>query len=115
MSAPVPTPHPDRPVPERHVPERTCAACRRKRPQSDFLRLTRTPQGWQLLAGRRQGRGAYLCADSPACWQEKKLRRAFGAQAARLAGELAERRAQAGGPGAQPDRRDTLYSETMTP
>ena len=71
------------------MPERTCAACRRKRSQPEFVRLTRTPQGWQILAGRRQGRGAYLCADSPACWQEKKLRRAFGGQAARLAAELA--------------------------
>lgn len=111
MSAPAPTPHP---APERHVPERTCAACRRKRPQADFLRLTRTPQGWQLLAGHRQGRGAYLCADSPACWQEKKLRRAFGAQAARLAAGLAGAGA---GPGAarQPEGRDTLPTESMTP
>ncbi len=90
MSLPAFSPFPAsaRTVPERHVPERTCAACRRKRPQSEFVRLTRTPAGWQFLAGRRQGRGAYLCADSPACWQEKKLRRAFGAQATRLSAEL---------------------------
>lgn len=61
----------------RHVPERTCVACRKKRPQAEFVRVTRTPEGWQVLAGVRVGRGAYVCADSPACWEEKRLRRAF--------------------------------------
>lgn len=86
------------------------------------MRLTRTPQGWQLLAGRRQGRGAYLCADSPVCWQEKKLRRAFGAQATRLAAELTARAGEVGATagqthsgGAQPEPHDTLFSETVTP
>ncbi|WP_082505319.1 YlxR family protein [Deinococcus sp. Leaf326] len=107
-------------MPEQHVPERTCAACRRKRPQPEFVRLTRTPQGWQLLAGRRQGRGSYLCADSPACWQEKKLRRAFGAQATRLCAELARRQEQEDAPATpqaarQSGRRDTLLSQTVTP
>lgn len=121
MSAPAPTPHPERPAPERHVPERTCAACRRKRPQPEFVRLTRTPRGWQLLAGHRQGRGAYLCADSPACWQDKKLRRAFGAQATRLAAELTaggeawKAAAQTHPEQPQPVRHDTLFSETVTP
>ena len=75
----------------RHVPERTCVACRAKRPQAELLRLRRTGTDWVPETGKgpRTGRGRYLCADSPACWQEKKLRRAFGAQAPALAQILA--------------------------
>ena len=76
------------PQPQRHVPERSCVACRRKRPQGEFARLVRTESGW-MLAGRKQsGRGAYVCADTPGCWAEKKLRRAFGAQAQALSHQL---------------------------
>lgn len=64
-----------------HVPERTCIACRRKRPQHELLRLTRLERGWQLSAGPRAGRGAYVCVDTPACWAEKRLRRTLGASA----------------------------------
>ncbi|GGR85754.1 YlxR family protein [Deinococcus sedimenti] len=73
----------------RHVPERTCVACRRRRAQGEFLRLSRNADGqWQVQAGPRQGRGAYVCADTPACWAEKRLRRAFGAQAPAVAQRL---------------------------
>lgn len=65
----------------RHVPERSCVACRRKRPQGELRRLTRTPQGWQLLGEARTGRGAYVCADTPACWAEKRLKRLGGSAA----------------------------------
>ncbi|WP_272952886.1 DUF448 domain-containing protein [Deinococcus alpinitundrae] len=68
-------------------------ACRTKRPQAQFVRLVRTASGW-TLAGRGQqagGRGAYLCLESPSCWTEKKLRRAFGSQAASLSSQLQER------------------------
>lgn len=60
----------------RHVPERTCVACRKKRPQTELLRIADS-QGWQVEQKPRQGRGFYVCADSPECWQEKKLRRVF--------------------------------------
>ncbi|GHF28325.1 hypothetical protein HNQ07_001009 [Deinococcus metalli] len=69
------------PVPARHVPERTCVACRRKRPQPELRRVSRVDGQWRVVTGPRTGRGAYVCADSPACWQDKRLRRAFGAQA----------------------------------
>lgn len=71
-----------------HVPIRSCVACRRKRPQQEFWRLTKIKDCWQLQLGKRSGRGAYLCADSPACWKEKKLRRAFGMQATQIAEQL---------------------------
>ncbi|MDO4264436.1 MAG: DUF448 domain-containing protein, partial [Deinococcus sp.] len=67
-------------------------ACRRTRPQAELLRLTRTQAGgWHLAqpgARRLPGRGRYLCAENPACWTEKKLRRAFGAAAGALADQL---------------------------
>lgn len=72
----------------KHVPERTCAACRRKRPQGEFVRLYQGEDGWALTKGARTGRGVYVCADSPLCWAEKRLRRAFGASAARVSGQL---------------------------
>ena len=71
----------------RRLPERSCVACRRKRPQAELLRLTRTPQGWQLREGARSGRGAYVCADAPACWAEKRLRR-LGGSAAPVSAQL---------------------------
>ncbi|AWN24615.1 DUF448 domain-containing protein [Deinococcus irradiatisoli] len=82
---------PARPA-QRHVPERSCAACRRKRPQGELVRLTRTPAGWVLAGtGKGQGgRGSYVCGDTPSCWSEKKLRRAFGAQAGTLSTQLQE-------------------------
>ncbi len=70
-----------------HVPERTCVACRRKRPQGEFVRLTRTPQGWRALSGARTGRGAYVCADTPGCWAEKRLKR-LGGSAQQVSTEL---------------------------
>lgn len=76
------------PRPGRHVPERTCVACRRKRPQQEFLRVTRVDGRWAVRAGNRMGRGAYVCADTPECWQEKRLRRGFRAQAAEIAQHL---------------------------
>ncbi|AFZ68786.1 YlxR family protein [Deinococcus peraridilitoris] len=76
-----------------HIPERTCIACRRKRAQGELLRLTRTPRGWQLLAGHRTGRGAYVCADDVGCWAEKKLRR-LGTSAPALSEQLKARSAR---------------------
>lgn len=76
------------PVTTKHVPERTCVACRRKRPQGEFLRVSKLGGVWQFVPGHRVGRGAYLCADTPACWQDKRLRRAFGAQAGTLSEQL---------------------------
>lgn len=89
----------------RHIPERTCVACRRKRPQHEFVRVTRTVEGWRVLAGNRTGRGAYVCADSPACWAEKRLRRAFGASAPLVSADL-----QA----LNPAMNDTSTGQTMT-
>ena len=54
----------------RHVPQRTCIACGEVRPQRELVRLVRVTGGGVEVdpAGRKSGRGAYLC---PAldCWQ----------------------------------------------
>lgn len=89
----------------RHVPERTCVACRRKRPQAQFVRVTRTAEGWRVLPGARTGRGAYVCADSPACWEEKRLRRAFRTDAPAVSAALHA---------LNPAMNDTSTGQTMT-
>ena len=66
-------------------------ACRRRRPQSEFVRLTRVGGVWAVQTGHRSGRGSYLCSDTPACWTEKRLKRMFGAQASALSAELTGR------------------------
>ncbi|MEW6421811.1 MAG: YlxR family protein [Deinococcota bacterium] len=81
----LPIPHP--PL-ERHCPERTCVACRRKRPQDELVRVTQTVEGWRVLPGKRTGRGAYVCADSPECWQERRLRRALREDARAVSAQL---------------------------
>lgn len=88
-----------------HTPERSCVACRRKRPQAELVRVTRTETGWALLDGARTGRGAYVCADSPQCWQEKRLMRAFRGQAAAVAAGLAGRPTRSGSP-SEPHHRE---------
>ncbi|MBB5232804.1 YlxR family protein [Deinococcus budaensis] len=80
-------------APSRHVPERSCVACRAKRPQGEFVRVTRVEGGWRVLPGQRTGRGAYVCADSPACWAEKRLRRAFREGAPAISAALHARQA----------------------
>ena len=47
----------------RSIAERTCAACRRKAPSRDLLRLTQTPDGGVVADLRRNlgGRGAHVC------------------------------------------------------
>jgi hypothetical protein len=66
----------------RHIPQRTCVACRRTDAKRGLIRLVRTAEGGIDIdpSGKRQGRGAYLCA-SRTCWQtalkRKQLERAL--------------------------------------
>lgn len=73
------------------TPERTCIACRKKRPQSELLRLRKSAQGWVVHSEDRFGRGAYVCGDSPSCQSEKKLRR-LGSSARHISEQLDTRR-----------------------
>ena len=53
----------------RAVPQRTCVACRSTTGKRELIRIVRTPSGdiEVDLAGKKAGRGAYLCA-SRECW-----------------------------------------------
>jgi predicted RNA-binding protein YlxR (DUF448 family) len=53
------------------VPQRTCIACRKTTGKRELVRLVRTPAGIIEVdrEGKKEGRGAYLCAD-PACWEK---------------------------------------------
>ena len=43
--------------------------CRRKRPQSELVRVVREPDSGTLVIGRTSpGRGAWLCADQVECF-----------------------------------------------
>ena len=95
MTAGLPSPAPTAAASGRHSPERSCVACRRRRPQGEFLRLTKVGGVWAIQSGHRSGRGSYLCADSPACWSEKRLKRSFGMQAAALSAHLLATQVQA--------------------
>jgi predicted RNA-binding protein YlxR (DUF448 family) len=57
-------------TPVKHIPQRTCAACGEVRPKRELVRLVRGPGGVIEVdpAGRKAGRGAYLCP-TPDCWQ----------------------------------------------
>ncbi|HLN60150.1 MAG TPA: YlxR family protein [Symbiobacteriaceae bacterium] len=47
------------------VPQRMCVGCGQLKPKKELLRVVRTPEGVIELdtspAGKRSGRGAYLC------------------------------------------------------
>ena len=55
----------------RHVPQRTCIGCRTTSAKREFVRVVRTPEGTLEVdpGGKRNGRGAYLCARME-CWHE---------------------------------------------
>jgi predicted RNA-binding protein YlxR (DUF448 family) len=62
------TPLTARPAPSRG-PQRTCVACRRRAGQDELVRLVRRPDGSLEVGRTLPGRGAWLCAGSPACRQ----------------------------------------------
>ncbi|MEX2534738.1 MAG: DUF448 domain-containing protein [Trueperaceae bacterium] len=74
----------------RHVPLRRCAVCRSSLPQSQLIRFARDGAGdWQLDRERRAGgRGIWVCTEAR-CQERKTLGRAFRAQAAEVAAQLA--------------------------
>ena len=55
----------------RPVPQRTCVACRQVKPKRELVRLVRTPEGNIEIdsAGKKEGRGAYLCPTRE-CWEK---------------------------------------------
>jgi len=63
----------------KHVPLRTCAACQRKRPKRELIRIVRTPEGMTAidLKGKQAGRGTYLCPYR-GCWEAALQRGVLG-------------------------------------
>ena len=66
------------------IPQRMCVACRQMFPKNQLLRVVRIEDGSAIIdhTGKRNGRGAYLCA-SRAC-----LERAFKIRALERALEI---------------------------
>ncbi|HEX5501022.1 MAG TPA: YlxR family protein [Thermomicrobiales bacterium] len=63
----------------KHVPQRTCVACRETGAKRGLIRLVRTPEGTVEVdpTGKRNGRGAYLCARM-SCWRRGVDERVLG-------------------------------------
>jgi uncharacterized protein len=63
----------------KHVPQRTCVACRETGAKRALIRLVRTPEGTVEVdpTGKRNGRGAYLCA-RVSCWERGVNERSLG-------------------------------------
>ena len=61
------------PVKVRPVPQRTCVICQTKTDKRQLTRIVRTPEQTILLdaTGKKNGRGAYICA-KPECWEKMK-------------------------------------------
>lgn len=55
---------------EKRVPQRTCVACRQVKAKRDLVRIVRTADEGLMVdtAGKKQGRGAYLCKVK-GCWE----------------------------------------------
>ena len=49
---------------EKRQPQRTCVGCRETKDKKDLVRIVRTPEGAVETdpTGRKNGRGAYVCA-----------------------------------------------------
>lgn len=64
------------------IPIRTCIGCGTEKPKKELIRIVRTAENEIFLdsSGRKNGRGAYICAD-PECvrkaWRTKGLDRSF--------------------------------------
>jgi predicted RNA-binding protein YlxR (DUF448 family) len=54
----------------KHIPERMCVACRSHKPKRDLVRVVRTTESQAEVdtTGKKNGRGAYLCAVKE-CWE----------------------------------------------
>ena len=95
--------------------ERTCIGCRRTAGPERLVRVIRREDG-RLEVGRTlPGRGAWLCAGSPACVDQAQKRKAFDRalrgpvdprSVERLRAEAAERARVEGWPGFGPAGRD---------
>jgi predicted RNA-binding protein YlxR (DUF448 family) len=67
---------------QKKTPLRMCVSCRKMKQKKELIRVVRTPDGEFVIdtAGKRAGRGAYICGD-PECVElakkQRKLERNF--------------------------------------
>ena len=68
-----------KPARRKPIPQRTCVACRTVRPKRELIRIVCTPEGQVVVdaQGKRNGRGAYLCAQQ-ICWDVALTRQRLG-------------------------------------
>jgi predicted RNA-binding protein YlxR (DUF448 family) len=59
------------------TPQRTCVGCRRVATPAELTRVARGVDGRAAVGRHRPGRGAWLCAGSPACFESAVRRRAL--------------------------------------
>ncbi|MBW3556610.1 MAG: YlxR family protein [Actinobacteria bacterium] len=58
-------------------PLRSCIGCRRVSSPEDLVRVVRTEDGSLRVGRSLPGRGAWLCAGAPACFELAVRRKAF--------------------------------------
>lgn len=73
----------------RKVPQRKCIVCQKTLSKREMLRVVRTPEGEVELdpSGKKNGRGAYICADEEAFKKAKKTKAFERALKTSLTGE----------------------------
>ena len=61
---------------QKKIPMRMCVACREMRPKKELLRIVRTTDGTVEVdrTGKKNGRGAYLCAREECLNKALKIR-----------------------------------------
>ena len=61
----------------RKVPLRRCMGCNESKPKKELVRVVRTSEGEVLLdlAGRKPGRGAYVCPSAACFAKARKAKR----------------------------------------
>ena len=62
---------------QKKTPERRCTGCGETLPKSELIRVVRDPEGEISvdLAGKKSGRGAYICNKKECLAKAKKTRR----------------------------------------
>lgn len=72
------------------VPLRQCIGCREMKPKSELIRVVRSPEGEISVdgAGRKPGRGAYVCRSSDCLRRAQKSRALERAFSQKIADEV---------------------------
>ena len=76
--------------PVRKIPTRRCTGCGEHFPKNTLIRVLRTPEGEITLdlAGKKNGRGAYICKSSACLKKARKSRRIESALECHISDEL---------------------------